>query len=329
MVTIVSFSPVPGALLHQWLAAHLGAMAFRVVAADEVSGADRDQAFREAEAALGDYTFRHPVDRQLLEKMPKLKFLQQPSAGYEHIDLDACRARAVQVANTPGVNAAAVAEHAIMVALALLKRLISANASTHAGKWTQHELMWERGVFELGGKTWGIVGFGAVGREVAKRLTAFGVNLLYYDVQRLGLEKESDARVTYKPLDHLLRLADIVSLHVPLTPETRSLIGSRELSFLKSHAILINVARGECVDERALADRLRTKKLGGAGIDVFSQEPIPPDHPLLECDNALLTPHIAGATNEVRERVVRMAVANIVQFLQGRQPQYVLNRTTS
>jgi phosphoglycerate dehydrogenase-like enzyme len=326
MATVVSFSPVPGALLHQWLAANLGAMPIRVVATDEVSGKDLDQAFAEAEAALGDYTFRQPVDTQLLERMPKLRFLQQPSAGYEHIDLNACRARGVQVANTPGVNAAAVAEHTVMVALALLKRLIAANVSTHAGKWSQHELMWERGVFELAGKTWGIVGCGAVGREVAKRLAAFGVNLLYYDAQRLAPEQESEARVTYKPLDHLLRLADIVSLHVPLTEQTRSFIGARELNLLKPNAILINVARGECVDEKALAERLRTKKLGGAGIDVFSREPIPPNHPLLECDNALLTPHIAGATNEVRERVVRMAVANIVQFLQGRAPQYVLNK---
>jgi glyoxylate reductase len=325
MVTIVSFSPVPGALLHQWLAAHLGAMAFRVVAIDEATGTAREEALLAAETALGDYTFRHPVDAALLEKMPKLKFLQQPSAGYQHVDVDACRARGVQVANTPGVNAAAVAEHTIMVAMALLKRLIPANISTHAGKWTQHELMWDRGVFELMGKTWGIVGCGAVGREVAKRLGAFGVNLLYYDLQRLSVEQESQLHVTHKPLDHLLRLTDIVSLHVPLTEQTSSLIGSRELGLMKAHAILINVARGECVDEQALAERLRTKKLGGAAIDVFSQEPINRDNLLLQCDNALLTPHIAGATNEVRERVVRMAVANIVQFLQGRQPQYVIN----
>jgi len=112
---------------------------------------------------------------------------------------------------------------------------------------------------------------------------------------------------------------------VPLTEQTRGLIGARELGLMKFQAILINVARGECLDEQALAERLRTKKLGGAGIDVFSQEPVPADHPLLAVDNAILTPHIAGATNEVRERVVRMAVANLVQFLQGRPPQHVLN----
>jgi glyoxylate reductase len=325
MVTIVSFSPVPAALLHQWLAAHLGAMAFRVVAADEVAGAQRDQALAEAETALGDYTFRYAVDTGLLDKMPRLKFLQQPSAGYQHIDLAACKSRGVHVANTPGVNAAAVAEHTIMVALALLKRLVPANVSTHAGNWTQHELMWERGVFELMGRTWGIVGCGAVGREVAKRLGAFGVNLLYYDLNRLSSEQESEARLMFKPLDHLFRLADIVSLHVPLTDQTRLLVGARELGLMKPHSVFINVARGECVDEKALAERLRAKRIGGAGVDVFSQEPIPRDHPLLGCDNALLTPHIAGATNEVRERVTRMAVANIAGFLQGRPPEHIIH----
>jgi glyoxylate reductase len=325
MVTLLSFSPVPPMLLHQWLAAQMGATQLRVVAFDEVTGSDRQQALAEAEVALGDYTFRGPVDEQLLAQMPKLKFLQQPSAGFEHIDLHACKAHAVKVANTPGVNAPAVAEHSIMLALALLKRLASANAATHAGKWSQHELMWERGVFELMGKTWGIVGCGAVGREVAKRLAAFGVSVIYYDPRRLPPEQESEWRMKYEPLDRLLRLADIVSLHVPLTSETRGLIGARELGLMKFNAILINVARGEVVDERALADRLQTKRLGGAGVDVFSKEPIAPDNPLLGHDNVILTPHIAGATAEVRERVTRMAVANIVQFLQGQQPQHLLD----
>jgi glyoxylate reductase len=325
MTTVLSFSPVPSALLYQWLVAQLGAMSLRVVANDELTVTDRTPVYAEAEVALGDYTFRAPMDNALLAHLPRLKFLQQPSAGYQHIDLAACRAHGVLVANTPGVNAAAVAEHTIMIALASLKRLISANAATHAKKWTQHELMWERGVFELMGKTWGIVGLGAVGRELGKRLAPFGVNLMYFDTQRQTTEQESVAQLTYKPLDHLLRLADIVSLHVPLTEQTRGFIGGRELSLMKFNAILINVARGECVDEHALAERLRTKKLGGAGIDVFSHEPIPADHPLLGLENALLTPHTAGATNEARERVVRISVANIAQFLQGRPPRHVLN----
>ena len=214
-----------------------------------------------------------------------------------------------------------------MVALALLKRLPLANAAMHAGKWTQHELGWVRGIYELLGKKWGIVGCGAVGREVAKRLAAFGVDVMYYDPRRLAPEQESEWGVKYQPLDHLLRLADIVSLHVPLTPETRGLIGVRELGLMKFSAILINVARGEVVDEAALAERLRTKRLGGAAVDVFSKEPIAPENPLLGLDNVILTPHIAGVTAEVRERVTQMAVANVVQFLLGQQPQYLVDLT--
>jgi glyoxylate reductase len=324
MVTVLSFSPVPSMLLQQLLASQMGDTPLHVVTFDEAAEADRKQVLAVADVALGDYTFRYPVDEPLLAQMPKLRFLQQPSAGFEHIDVQACRARGVQVANTPGVNAPAVAEHAIMLALALLKRLVLANAATHTGKWTQHELGWERGIFELMGKTWGIVGCGAVGREVAKRLGAFGVTVLYYDPRRLHVEEESEWRMKYQPLDHLLRLADVVSLHVPLTPKTRGLIGARELGLMKFNAIFINVARGECADETALADRLRAKKLGGAGVDVFSREPIAADNPLLGLDNVILTPHIAGVTAEVRDRITQMSVANVVRFLQGQQPQYLV-----
>jgi glyoxylate reductase len=323
--TVVTFSPTPAPLLQQWLVAQLGHASLRVVALDDLPEAERNGALAEADVALGDYTFRHRVDEALLARMPKLKFVQQPSVGYEHIDLEACRRRGVLVANTPGVNAAAVAEHTIMVALALLKRLVIANTATHAGNWSQRELMWDHGVFELAGKTYGVIGCGAIGKEVVKRLRPFGVQLIYFDMQQLTSEQESELGVRFKPLDHILRLADVVSLHVPLAEATRNLIGDRELGLMKFSAILINVARGGCVDERALADRLRLKKLGGAALDVYSQEPIPADHPLLGLENVILTPHIAGATNEVRERVVRIAVANLVQVLQSRAPQHVLN----
>lgn len=322
MPTIVCFSPMPGRMLQELLAKQLGAAAARVVAVDEVSVAERDQALAEAEAALGGYG---RLDKTLLEKMPRLRFYQQPAVGFDNIDLAACSARGVLVANLAGVNAAAVAEHTIMLALASLKRLIPANAATHAGKWIQHELMLERGVFQLEGKTWGIIGFGAIGREVAKRLAPWSVNLLYFDVRRPTPEQESAMQATYKPLDDLLPLADIVSLHAPLTEQTRGLIGARELDMMKSEAILINVSRGGLADEQAIAERLRAKKLGGAGIDVFSHEPISPDNPLLALDDAILTPHIAGATKEARERAMSWAAANLARFLQGQPPKYVLN----
>lgn len=325
MATVVCFSPVPSPVLAQWLVAQSGQAGVQVASANECSGAAWDEALANAEVALGDYTFQHAIDEPLLARMPKLRFVQQPSVGYQHIDLEACRRHGVQVANTPGVNSAAVAEYTVMAALAILRRLVLANELTHAGRWSQHELMWEHGVFELAGKTFGIVGLGSVGREVAKRLGPFGVQMLYFDAFRAAPEVESQLGVTYKPLDHLLRLADIVSLHVPLTEQTRNLLSEQRLGLMKFNAILINVARGECVDEHALAARLRAKKLGGAAIDVFSEEPISPQHPLLGLENALLTPHLAGATNEVRERVVFMAVENVAGVLKGEPPRHVLN----
>jgi phosphoglycerate dehydrogenase-like enzyme len=257
--------------------------------------------------------------------MPRLKFWQQPMVGYENIDVAACSARGVRVANLAGFNAVAVAEHTIMLALASLKRLIPANAAAHAGRWGQQELMSEPGILELAGKTWGIIGFGATGREVAKRLVAWDVTLLYFDVHRLAPHEDLAAHVTYTSLDDLLPLADIVSVHVPLMEETRGLIGARELDMMKPQAVLINVSRGKLADEQAIAGRLRTKRLRGAGIDVFPHEPISPDDPLLALDNAILTPHIAGVTNEARARALSWAIANLVRFLQGQPPRFMLN----
>lgn len=328
MHTIASLSPAPAPLIHQWIVSQLGRSDISVVGVDDAEPSVWKKALEEAEIMLGDYSFRQPIDGDFLKGAPKLRFIQQPSVGYQHIDLDACRGRNVLVANTPGVNAAAVAEHTIMLALALLKQTIYAHQQTNSGAWAQQELLWERGVFELDGKNFGIVGMGHVGREVAKRLVPFGTKTSYYDPVQLPAEQEKELKLVYKPLEHLLRLADVVSLHVPLTDATREMIGEKQLALMKFNAVLINVGRGECVDEAALAQRLRTKKLAGAGIDVFSTEPVPQDHPLVGLENVILTPHIAGATAEVRERVVQMAVGNIVRVLSGQEPQYVLNPAT-
>ncbi|MCS6804344.1 MAG: 2-hydroxyacid dehydrogenase [Acidobacteriota bacterium] len=325
---IVVLSPVPAALVQQWLVAQSGRFDLIVTSAEGATDEQLNNALQQADMLLGDYTFRHAITEQFLSRTPKLRFIQQPSVGYEHIDLKACRQRGVTVANTPGVNDVAVAEHTLMLALALLKKAIYAHQRTSEGQWVQRELMWERGIFELQGKTYGIIGMGRIGREVARRLNAFGTQTLYYDPVRLPADEEADLKVQYRALDDLLRVADIVSLHVPLTEQTRGMIGQRELSLMKFSAVFINVARGECVDELALAERLRQKKLAGAGVDVFSQEPIAADHPLLRLENVILTPHIAGATAEVRQRVVQMAVGNLVRVLKGEEPLYVVNPRT-
>jgi len=169
---------------------------------------------------------------------------------------------------------------------------------------------------ELAGKTVGIVGMGRIGREVAARLLPFQVSLLYYDVRRLPADEEEALGVSYAELETLLRESDLVTLHLPLTPETRGLLGRRELMLMKRGAFLINTARAKVVDEEALVEALQGH-LGGAAIDVFSPEPPPPDHPLLKLPNVLLTPHGAGVTVEATQRIAQGVIANLLQFLNG------------
>ncbi|MBI3950623.1 MAG: hydroxyacid dehydrogenase [Acidobacteria bacterium] len=324
MTKIVVLSPVPAPLVFQWLVSQSGRADISVVGVEGASEEQLKRALEEAQIILGDYTFRQAITEEFLTQAPRLRFIQQPSVGYQHIDLKACQQRGVAVANTPGVNDVAVAEHTLMLVLALLRKAFYAHRLTSRGEWVQRELIWERGVFELQGKNYGVIGMGRIGREVARRLAVFGTQTYYNDPIRLSSSDESELRVQYKPLDDLLRICDIISLHVPLTEQTRGMIGERQLSLVKFSAIFINVARGESVDEAALARRLREKKLAGAGLDVFSVEPIPRDHPLLGLENVILTPHIAGATAEVRQRVVQMAVANMVRVLRGEEPLYLV-----
>jgi phosphoglycerate dehydrogenase-like enzyme len=326
MTKIVVLSPVPAPLVYQWLVSQSGRADITVVGVEGAGQEELKRALEDAEIILGDYTFRVAITEEVLSWAPRLRFIQQPSVGHQHIDVNACQQKGVAVANTPGVNDAAVAEHTVMLALALLKKAFYAHRLTSQGEWAQRELMWERGIFELQGKNYGIIGMGRIGRELAKRLAVFETHTFYYDPVRLSPEQEGDLKVQYKPLDDLLKLSDIVSLHVPLTEQTRGLISERELGLMKFSAVFINVARGECVDEAALARRLREKKLAGAGIDVFTVEPVPRDHPLLGLENVILTPHIAGATSEVRQRVTQMAVGNIVRVLRGEEPLYVVNQ---
>lgn len=328
MSKLVVLAPVPAPLVAQWLVSKSGRSDIDVFSVEGSDEAAAKQALAEAEIVLGDYTFVRGIDEAFLAGTPKLRFVQQPSVGYQHIDLEACRKAGVAVSNTPGVNAVAVAEHTIMLAIMLLRKAVYAHEQTSQGNWVQQELLWERGVFELLDKTFGIVGMGRVGRELAARLAPFGTRTLYYDPVRLPEEDEAALKVQYKPLDHVLRLADVVSLHVPLTDETHHLINEEKLGLMKFNAVLINVARGEVIDEEALAKRIREKKLAGAGIDVFTTEPIVKDHPLMGLNNVVFTPHIAGATAEVRERVIHMAIDNVARVLRGEDPQYVLNPPT-
>ncbi len=270
---------------------------------------------KDAFIIIGDFTFNTPITKKIVMAAKGVRLIQQPSVGYQHIDVDACREAGIPVANTAGGNDVSVAEHTIMLALSLIKKLIYANTKTQKGEWPQLEV----GGGELFGKQYGIFGMGRIGREVAKRLVPFGINTKYYDIVRLDKDEESGLSVSFMNLEDILKTSDIISLHLPLTDKTKGIIGAREISLMKPSAILINVGRGELVDEGALASALREGKVAGAGIDVFSEEPIKSNNPLIGLENAILTPHIAGTTNEAKGRIIAMAFENIYNVLIGRE----------
>lgn len=325
---IASFSPLPEALIKSLFAPYLKEINAEV---EVISLYEKDidkikEVLSEADAVIGDHTFRMKITREMVETMKKVKLIQQPSTGFDNIDVKACAEKGIPVANAGGANAVSVAEYTIMVALALIKRLIEADSRTKSGEWPQWELM-DKGTFDLAGKTWGIIGMGRIGRELAKRLKFFEVKVIYYDKIKLSEEEEKQLNVEFKNLQKLLRESDIVSIHVPLTEETRGMIKEAELRSMKPNAILINPARGEIVDENALAKALKEKWIWGAAVDVYSEEPPRKDHPLLNLRNVNLitTPHIAGANTDSRLRIIEFSISNVLRVLKGEKPLAIVN----
>lgn len=281
----------------------------------------------DADIVIGDYTFKVPITAEMVEAMTKVKLVAQPSTGYDHVDLVACRRKGIPVCNIGGANATSVAEHTLALALVLLKRIGYAHQKMLQGTWAQEELL--NVASEVNGKTWGIIGLGRIGREVATRAGAMGARVVYTDVMRLQQPDEEKLGVSFLPLARLLANSDVVSIHVPLTESTRKMMGEREFRLMKSYAVFVNVARGELVDEAALANAVSQGWIGGAGVDVFGKEPAGADHPLVvaarEGANIVLTPHIAGATNDARMRIIQVTVENVMRVVMGQPPINVVN----
>jgi phosphoglycerate dehydrogenase-like enzyme len=259
--------------------------------------------------------------------MTRVKLIQQPSTGYDHIDIKACAKKGIPVANIGGANAISVAEHTVALALILLKRIGYAHQKLLEGTWTQEELL--NLATELSGKTWGLIGLGRVGREVANRARSLGAEIVYYDVKRLRGDEEGKLGYSFRQLQRLLSESDVVSIHVPLTQETRGMIGEKELRMMRPSVVFINPSRGELTDEAALAKALREGWIGGVGVDVFSKEPPDITHPLISAAkeglNIVLTPHIAGATSDARMRIIQVTVENVLRVMLGQKPQNVVN----
>ena len=252
----------------------------------------------------------------------RLKLVQLMSVGYDRFNLDGARAAKLPVSVNGGANAIAVAEHAVMMMLATLKRVHELDAAVRGGGW--RSASHSDRVYELWHSTVGIVGMGRIGQEVATRLAGWDANIVYYDPFRLAPEREQALGVRYVELDELLRTADVVTVHVPLNAQTRHLIDAESLSIMKSTSVLVNTARGELVDEVALVQALKEGRILGAGLDVLSQEPPPADHPIFELKNVILTPHTAGPTWQSFPRRFANCFANIERVQNGEKAQWVV-----
>ena len=255
-------------------------------------------------------------------KAPNLRLLQLLSAGYDAIDLDAARAARVPVCNNGGANAISVSEHAIMLMLTVARRVIWQHGNVTGGRWRGNGPAPR--MYELAGKTLGIVGLGNIGKKTARLARAFGMRVIYNDIERLSEDEADQAGVQFRVLRELLREADVVSLHTPLNASTRHLIGKAELEEMKPEAILVNTARGPVIDEKALHAHLAAGRIFGAGLDVFDQEPPPADNPLFDLDNVVLTAHFAGPTWDNHSARFRNAFDNIQRVERGEAPLWIV-----
>lgn len=278
----------------------------------------------ESELARCDFILvaDHPISAAHIAAAPRLKMIQHQGVGYERIDLEACRTRGIPVALTPEGTSIGVAEHTILLILALYKQLVTAATGVRAGRWQQWALR-DRS-FELCGKTLGLIGFGRIGREVARRARAFDAHVLYFDPEVSGPTPAGLDITAASSLHALLAAADIVSLHVPLNPGSRHLIDRQTLGRMKPGAVLINTSRGGLVDESALLEALQRGHLAGAALDVLEREPPPPDHPLLQLEQVLITPHIAAGTRDALHTKMRAAFANLTRFTRGEPLHHVV-----
>ena len=263
------------------------------------------------------------MDDAFYRAAPKLKLIQLLSAGYDRVDIEAARRAGVPVCNNGGANAVAVSEHAILLMLAVCRRLTWLHENVVSGRWRGNDVASVK-LYELHGRTLGIVGLGTIGKKTARLAKAFGMAVQYYDVARLTEDQADSLGVRFRLLGELLRTSDIVSLHVPLTPATRHMIGADELALMRKTAYLINTCRGPVVDEVALHRALTDGTIAGAGLDVFDQEPPEANNPLFALDNVILTPHYAGPTWDNQYTRFRNGFDNVQRVARGEKPLWVI-----
>lgn len=262
------------------------------------------------------------VDRELLERGDTLKVVGRAGVGVDNVDIAAATERDVVVMNAPAANTVSTAEHAFALLLAMARHVPQGQVSLGAGEWARKQYVGT----ELRGKTLGIVGIGRIGREVGARALAFQMRVLSYDPY---VPEDAARDLGFEPLaslDDLLAASDVVTLHALVTPDTRNMVNADTLAKMKDGARLVNVARGALVDEAALAAALDSGKLAGAAIDVYAEEPPPPDHPLIDHPKVIHTPHLAASTHEAQALVGTLIAEQVLDYLRGEEPREVVNR---
>jgi len=251
-------------------------------------------------------------DEEAILAAPRLKLVTRFGTGFDSVDTDAARRHGVIVCNCPGANAASVAEHTVALLFALVRDVPHLDAAVHAGQWPRVTFS------ELGGRTFGLIGFGDIGQRVARLLAGFGMRLLAHN--RSPRPEAGDLDVQMCDLDTLIRESDFISLHVPGTEETRHLIDANAIARMKPGVRIINTARASLIDDAAVAAALRDGRIGGLACDVFAVEPVEPGNPLLQAPNTILSPHVASASLESQQRLGRMAAQTVTDVFTGREP---------
>ena len=265
--------------------------------------------------------YRAALPDDVLRAARSARMVQTLAAGYDSLNLRLMRELEIPCCNNGGANSLAVADHAVLLMLALYKRLVEADAATRAGLWNAQIDGFN--TFEMANKLVGIVGFGSIGRQVAKRVQGFDARVQYFDPYPQTPERERELGVSRVALDALFETSDIVTVHAPLTPDTRHIASAERIAKMKPTAILINTSRGPTVDERALIAALRERRIAAAGLDVFEEEPIAFDNPLLSMDSAIVTPHSAGTTWDTWFRRAEFAYRNMQGVWNGDPPMAV------
>ena len=267
-------------------------------------------------------TNKAPVTRESILSLPKLKYIGVLATGYNIVNTAAARERDILVTNVPTYGTRSVAQHTFALLLELTQHAGHHAQTVRDGRWTTSSdfCYWDYPLVELDSLTMGIVGYGRIGKAVAELAAAFGMKVLATSVT----PKHAPTNIQFTDLATLFRQSDVISLHCPLTPQTKNMVDTKRLGLIKPTAFLLNTSRGPLIDEPALADALNSGRLAGAAVDVLSVEPPPADNPLLRAKNCLVTPHIAWATRAARSRLMQIAIANVRAFIAG-EPENVVN----